>query len=487
MVRLNAVLHTLSFMVLLMAGMMVIPWGVSLWGNDGAARSFQLSIGLALIIGYVAWRFTRRRARELELQVRDGFLLAALTWAVLPAIATFPLLFQLPGLSFTDAYFEMVSGLTTTGATVLVGLDDLPLSLNFWRCFLEWVGGMGVVVLAVAVLPLLGVGGRQAFKAETPGPMKDAQLTPRIRQTARGLWVVYVLITVACIVGMMLAGLGPADAVLHSFTTVSLGGFSNHDNSFGHFDSPAVEAVTIFFMLAAGINFATHFLFFTKRKFSFYRRDQEAHAFWAMLIGAVLVVALYLWIEGVYDNFFTSLRHASFNVISVATTTGFASIDYGQWPWFAPIFMFFLSCFATCAGSTGGGIKMIRAQLLLKQAHVELRRLIHPNAQIMVKLNQQTFGASVLYAILAFVFIYGASIIFLSMLMLMSGTDLITGVSAVVSCVNGLGPGLGSVGPSGNYQGLTDAQTWICSFAMLLGRLELFTLLVVLTPDFWRR
>jgi trk system potassium uptake protein TrkH len=402
-------------------------------------------------------------------------------------VGTFPLLFQLDGMSFTDAYFEMMSGLTTTGATVLSGLDKLPVSINFWRCFLEWIGGMGVVVLAVAILPMLGVGGRQAFKAETPGPMKDAQMTSRIQHTARGLWLIYVCITVACIVGLLFAGMGPMDAVLHAFTTVSLGGFSSHDNSYAFFNSVTAECITIFFMLIAGINFATHFLFFTKRNFKFYKLDQEAHAFWKLMVVASLVVAFYLWNEGVYDNFFTALRHASFNVISVATTTGFTSVDYNQWPMFAPIFMLFLSCFSTCAGSTGGGVKMIRAQLLLRQAHAEMRRLIHPNAQIMVKLNQQTFGASVLYSILAFVFIYGASIIFLTLLMLLSDAELITAITAVISCINGLGPGLSQVGPSGNFQVLTDFQTWICSFAMLLGRLELFTLLVVLTPDFWRR
>ena len=487
MVRLNAVLHALSFVIVVIAGVLVIPWLVSLGVDDGASDSFFKAIGLTLMFGYIFWRMTRKRVGDPELQVRDGFLLAALTWAVAPAFAALPFLFQMPDLSITDAYFEAVSGLTTCGATTFSDLDKLPLSINFWRCFMNWVGGMGVVVLSVAILPLLGVGGSQAFKAETPGPMKDDKLTPRIAQTAKGLWGVYGLITSACMLAFWLGGMGVEDAVLHGFSTMGLGGFSSHDASFGHFNSPLLEGIAVFFMLLAGINFSTHFLALTRRTVNPYRIDREAHAFWLLMVASVLLIAYYLWRENTYADFLTALRFASFNVVSIATTTGFATTDYNLWPVFAPVFMLFLCCFATAAGSTGGGIKMVRAQLLLKQSYGELRRLIHPRLQVVIKLNGRTFGTSVLYSILAFVFLYGATIIVCTMMMLFSGADVVTGFTAIIACINSTGPGLNLVGPSTTFAVLNDFQTWVCSAAMLLGRLELFTLIVVFSPDFWRR
>ena len=486
MVRLASVLHILGLVILIIAGLMLIPLGVSCLLADGAQLAFAASSAIALGIGLLMALGTRSQARNRELQVRDGFLLAALTWLVTPAVATLPLLWQIPGLSFTDAYFETVSGLTTTGATVLDKLDALPVSINFWRTFLVWVGGMGVVVLTVAVLPLLGVGGSQAFKAETPGPMKDEKLTPRITQTAKGLWVVYAFITAGCVSGLWLAGMPAMDALMHAFSIMGLGGFSSHDASFGFFNSPAMEAVAIFFMLLAGINFATHFLFVTRRSFRVYRLDLEAQAFWWLMLGSVLLVAYFLWRENTYAEFLTALRFAAFNVVSIATTTGLATTDFNQWPMFAPVFMIFLSCFATCAGSTGGGIKMVRAQLLVKQSYGELRRLIHPRLQVVVKLNKQVVDRSVLHSVLAFVSLYGATIIFLTLLMLFSGCDVVTALTAIVACVNNMGPGLNLVGPATTFAVLSDFQTWLCTLAMLLGRLELFTLLVLLSPEFWR-
>jgi trk system potassium uptake protein TrkH len=471
---------------MLIGAVMIVPLGVSLYYGDQATSAFIESVLLVLLIGFGLWVATRKVAKKKELQVRDGFLLAALTWVVVPGIATLPFMLQLPGCSFTDAYFEAVSGLTTTGATVFSGLDAFPPSINFWRCFLVWIGGMGVVVLTVAILPLLGVGGSQAFKAETPGPMKDEKLTPRITQTAKGLWVVYTIISMACIVSFYAAGMTPFDAVIHSFSTMGLGGFSSHDASFGYFNSPLIEAVTIVFMLLAGINFATHYLVISKRSFRPYGMDKEAQSFWLVMVLSCLLVAYFLWRERTYDEFFTALRFASFNLVSIATTTGFANTDYNLWPSFAPVFMIFLSCFATCAGSTGGGIKMIRAQLLLKQSYSELKRLIHPRGQFSIQLNNQTFDKKVLYSVLAFASLYGLTIILCTLLMLFSGCEVITALTAVVACINNMGPGLNQVGPSTTYAVLSDFQTWICSIAMLLGRLELFTLIVILSPDFWR-
>lgn len=486
MQRLAGVFHILGFIILIFAGLMLFPTGVSWYLDDHAVWSFAIGMGVAATVGVVMWASTRDAARGRELRNRDGFLLSALTWMVLPALATIPLMLSIPSLSFTDAYFETMSGLTTTGATTISNLDQLPGSINLWRTFLVWLGGMGVVVLAVAVLPMLGVGGSQAFKAETPGPMKDAKLTPRIAQTAKGLWLVYVLITSACTISLWAVGMPMLDALIHTFSIMGLGGFSSHDASFGFFDSPAMEAVAIVFMLLAAINFSTHFLAFSGRTLQAYVKDNEAHMVWSVMLGSVLLVACFLWMHQVYPDFLTALRHAAFNVISIATTTGLATQDYNLWPPFAPVLMIFLSCFATAAGSTGGGIKMIRAQLLVKHCFSEMHRLVHPKSPMVVKLNGAVYESSVIDSILAFLFLYGASIIFCTLLMLLSGCDLVTALSAVVASVNNMGPGLNLVGPATTFAVLTDFQTWICTLAMLLGRLELFTMVVILTSTFWR-
>lgn len=484
MVRVIPVLNVLGVVMMIFAVAMVAPVAIAYFAGEAALAACGEAASITLGCGFLLWLLTRNSGREL--QPRDGFLLVALVWTVLPAFATLPLLFFLPGLSFTDAYFETVSGITTTGATVLSELDALPHSINFWRMFLVWVGGMGVVVLAVAILPLLGVGGSQIFKAETPGPMKDAKLTPRIAETAKGLWGVYALITLACIAGLKLAGMDWFDAVVHAFSTMGLGGFSTHDASFGFWNSPAIEAVTIFFMLVAGMNFSTHFLAFRRREFRPYRADPEIWVYLLVVIASCFGIAWFLLGNNVYADYWTALRFASFNVVSIATTTGFASTDYSLWPVFAPVWMLFLCGFATCSGSTGGGIKMVRAVLMVKQALRELRRLVHPRAYIPVKLGGAVVENNIVFAVLAFMLVYGGTIIILTMLLTASGLDLITSASAIVACVNNTGPGLGQVGPATTFAVLTDFQTWLCTIAMLLGRLELMTLLVVFTPGFWR-
>jgi trk system potassium uptake protein len=406
---------------------------------------------------------------------------------VLPAFGALPLMLQLPDLSFTDAYFEAVSGLTTTCATVLTGLDSMPVSINVWRCLMVLIGGMGILVLAVAILPLLGVGGSQVFKAETPGPMKDQKLTPRIAETARGLWVVYFVLASVCVLAYRAAGMSWVDAFMHMCSTIGLGGFAAYDASFGHFDSQAIEAVAILFMLIAGVNFALYFLVVKKRSLRPVLRDVEARTFLGLMGASVLTVAVFLWAQEVYPSFGEALRHAAFNVISVATTTGFATVDYAQWPPFAPVLMLFLCCFSTCAGSTGGGIKLARALLLLKQARRELTRIVHPRAVTPVTMGGGVVDAQVLFSVLAFMLIYGAVMVGATLVLLFTGLDIVTAFSAVIACLNNTGPGLGQVGPAGNYQGLTDVQTWVCSLTMLLGRLELFAVLVLFTRHFWRR
>jgi trk system potassium uptake protein TrkH len=408
-------------------------------------------------------------------------------WTTLPAFAALPLLIGIPGLSFTDAYFETASAMTTTGATVLVGLDHLPPSLNVWRAMLQWMGGMGVVVLAVAILPLLGVGGSQVFKAETPTPMKDTKLTPRITETAKGLWRVYLLLTVACGTAYWLAGMSPMDAVIHAFTTIGLGGFSSHDASFGYWDSPMLEAVAIAFMLIASINFATHFLVLRQRALAAYVRDPEAGMVVLVMLGSALLVAAFLFGHGVYDSYWTALRYATFNVVSIASTTGYSNTDFNLWPIFAPLWMLYLCCFASSSGSTGGGIKMIRALVLLKQSVREFTRIVHPRAVAPLRIGGTPVPNSLIFAVLAYMLVYGITMVGLSLLLTATGLDFITAFSAVTACINNMGPGLGQVGPATTYAVLTDFQTWLCAFAMLLGRLELFTLLVVFTPAFWRK
>jgi trk system potassium uptake protein TrkH len=405
---------------------------------------------------------------------------------VLPAFGMLPLLLHIPGLSVTDAYFEAVSGMTTTGATVLTDLDKLPASINVWRCFMVLIGGMGILVLAVAILPLLGVGGSQVFKAETPGPMKDEKLTPRIAGTARGLWTVYFVIALACMFAFRWAGMGWTDAFMHMCSTMGLGGFAAYDASFAAFGSPAIEAVAVVFMLAAGLNFALYFLVWRQRSLRPLWRDAEARAYVALMAGSVLLVTFFLLANGVYPDFTTAFRYAAFNVVSIATTTGFATTDYAQWPIFAPVFMLLLCCFATCAGSTGGGVKLVRALLLLKQAKREFRRIVHPRAIIPVKLGGVAVPNEILFSVLAFMLIYGAVLITATMLLLASGLEVVTAFTAVVACINNTGPGLGQVGPAGNFAGLTDFQTWVLTATMLLGRLELFSLIVLFTPGFWR-
>ncbi|MCX7891994.1 MAG: TrkH family potassium uptake protein [Burkholderiales bacterium] len=485
MVRVLPVLHVLSAVIAIFGLTMLVPLAVSLAIGDGASWAYDEAMLVTFAAGAALWGATRGHKREL--QIRDGFLLVSLVWTVLPAFATIPLMVAIPGLSFTDAYFESVSGLTTSGATVLTGLDHLPQSLNVWRTQLVWMGGMGVVVLAVAILPLLGVGGAQVFKAETPGPMKDQKLTPRIAQTAKGLWLVYGLITAACLLAFKWAGMTWLDALIHSFSTMGLGGFSSHDASFAWFDSARIDYVTVVFMLIAGINFGTHFLFFRSRSLGVYRRDPEALPFLAVAVGSGLFIALFLLEHRVYEDFPTALRYALFNVVSIATTTGFASTDFSLWPIFAPVWMLFLSSFATSSGSTGGGIKMIRAKLQVMQAWRELRRIVHPRALIPVKLGGQPVENNIIFAVLAFMLMYGATMIVATMLLTFTGLDIVSAFSAVIACINNMGPGLGEVGPASNYQGLSDFQTWVCTATMLLGRLELFTLLVVFTPGFWRQ
>ena len=480
-----AVAALVGRMVVLFALLMLVPLVFAVWDHDAAERAFLQGTAATAVVGLLLSALTRRFRREL--QPRDGFVLVGMTWLVLPMFGALPLWLAVPDLSVTDAYFEAMSAFTATGATALSGLEHLPLSVNVWRCFMMWVGGLGIIVLAVAILPLLGVGGSQLFKAEVAGPMKDQKLTPRIADTARVIWGTYFALSISCFLAYRAAGMSWIDAFLHMCTTVSLGGFSRYDASFGHWNSPLIEGVAIVFMLLSGISLIMYFVAWRAKSLRPLWRNTEVQAFYAVLLGSIALIATFLVVNGAYDTWLEALRHTAFHVVSVATTTGFASYDYAQWPLFAPLLMILLGCFATCAGSTGGGIKMVRMLLLIKQARRELVRIVHPNVVNPVVLGGNAVSDRVMQSVIAYMMIYGASLVGLTMVLLFSGLDVVTAFTAVIACVNNIGPGLGDVGPAVNYGGLSDFQTWVCTFAMLLGRLELLSVLVLFTPQFWRR
>ena len=486
MQRTLTVVHALGLLLVMFSTTYILPVATALIYDDSTILlDFLLAMVWTASAGVLMWMLTRRHKGELS--IRHGYLLVVTMWTAMPLFATIPLLLAIPDLSFTDAYFETMSAMTTTGATVLTGLDNLPPAINVWRHELQWLGGLGVIVLAVAVLPLLGIGGRQLFRAEMPGPMKESALTPRIADTARNLWIVYVAITLACIGALKWAGMDWLDAVCHAFSAMGLGGFSTHDASVGYFNSPLIEFVLIVFMLFAVINFATHFLALRGRSLSVYLRDAEAVAAVGLILASCLGIAFFLWWNGVYPDFLTALRHASFNLVSIATDSGYASVDFAQWPIFAPMWMFFLACICASSGSTGGGIKMIRTLVLFKQAGREFLKLLHPAVVNPMKIGGHVVPNNIVFAVLGFIALYLMTLATLTFVLLISGMDFISGFTAALASVNNIGPGLGSVGPSSNYQGLTDFQTWVCAFGMLVGRLEIFTVLILFTPHFWRR
>ena len=483
--RLAPILNVLGVVITVFGLSMLFPLIISVAIGDQAQLAYDEAVTITVGTGLVLWLISRRRHQDLK--ARDGYLLVVLIWTLLPAFASLPLMIYLPGLSFTDAYFETMSGLTTTGATTLSGLDDLPGSINLWRTQMHLIGGMGVIVLVVAVLPMLGVGGRQMFKAETPGPMKDTKLTPRMTETAKGLWAVYSAFTIACFLAFWIAGMTWLDALTHAFSVMGLGGFSSHDASFGYFNSVPMELIAEFFALLAGLNFASHFMALKQRSFSVYLHDPEVKWFLFIVLGSCLGLALFLWAKEVYLDFPTALRYATFNTISIATTLGLATDDFNTWPYFAGLWMLLLCSFTTSSGSTGGGVKMMRAILLYKQVSREVDKLLHPSAELPTRLGDMVVPNKIMYAVLAFAFVYVAAIVGMSFILIASGLDVFTSFSAIVATINNTGPGLGQVGPATTYAVFNDFQTWVCTFAMLFGRLELFTLLTVMSPAFWRK
>ncbi len=463
---------------------MVPPIGVSLWYQDGSWLAFLGGVATTATAGLLLWFPVRNIRRELRL--RDGFLVVASFWTVLGLFGAVPLLLSdAPQMRLTDAVFESISGLTTTGATVLTGLDSLPRGILYYRQQLQWLGGMGIIVLAVAILPMLGVGGMQLYRAETPGPVKDTKLTPRITETAKALWYVYLGITVACIFSFWAAGMDLFDAVSHGFSTVAIGGFSTHDASIGYFDSTVIEMITVVFMFLAGINFSLHFLAFRRGNVGGYLMDPEFRAYVTILFTLTVLVVVYLVITGEYGSLGESFTRGIFQAVSIATTTGFTTANYADWPGSLPVVLILVSFIGGCAGSTGGGMKVIRWLLIYKQGLREIVRLVHPAAEIPVKLAKRAVPDRVIESVWGFFSVYVILFGIMMTLLMMTGLDQVTAFAAIGACLNNLGPGLGDV--AANFAGVNDFAKWVCVAAMLLGRLEIFTLLVLFTSTFWQR
>lgn len=450
--------------------------------NDGTASVFGQAFAATAISGVVLYLLTQRV--NSELQIRDGFLVTAAFWIVLGLYGSLPfLLSDAMSVSVFDAVFESVSGLTTTGATVLAGLDSLPPSILLYRQLLQWLGGIGIIVLAVAVLPMLGIGGVQLYRAESTGPAKDSRLTPRITSTAKALFSIYLGLTVACAAAYYAAGMTMFDAVCHAFSTIAIGGFSTHDASMGYFDSDIILLVACLFMLISAVNFGLHFIAVTKRNPQIYRFDSETKFFsWMVLIAACVTCATLVFMNILPVE--KAITHGMFQTISIATTTGFASDNFSLWPSFLPTFLIMLSVMGACAGSTGGGMKAMRILLIFRQGRRELKQLLHPNAVIPLKLDHRRVRPEVVSAVWSFFAVYMFSAFILVLCMLATGLDFLSATSAVTAAINNLGPGLGSV--SANYASVTDPGKVILCVAMLLGRLEIFTLLILFTPTFWR-
>lgn len=479
------IIHIFGLITMGFSGLMATCLITSKIADDGASDAFFNGTLITMLLGALMYFPTLWTPKRVSRQA--GFLLVATTWSLTPVLCTIPLMIYMPTIGFTDAYFETVSGLTTTGATILSGIDNLPMSINLWRCEMNWVAGMGVIIFAVAILPILGVGGMQLYKAETPGSVKESDLPPRIAQTAKALWLVYAGITVACIIALRLAGMNWFDAICHAFSAMSLGGFSTHDSSIGFFNSFSIEMVLTIFQLLAAINFATHFVVLRKQSLNPYIEDREARYFLTLVLGSCILAALVLWHAGTYPDFFTALRYATFNLVSIATDCGFSNQNFNQWPIFVPMWMLFLSCISASSGSTGGGIRMIRTIILMKQTRLEMFKFIHPFAVRPLKIGDMIVSNHIVNSVTGFIFLYFISIVILVLTLLFSGLDFMTAFSAIITCFNNAGPGLNEVGPASNFAGLNDFQKAVCTFAMLLGRVQIFSIVILFVPEFWRK
>lgn len=479
--RIFAIQKVVGAVIALTGAVNLPPIALSLLDGDGWVMAYVDSLVACAVVGALLWLPVRRVRQDLRL--RDGFLVVTLIWLIACAACALPFMLGPTHLGVADAYFEAVSGLTTTGATVIVGLDALPRSMHLYRQSLHFLGGLGIIVLAVAVLPMLRIGGAQLFRAESTGPVKDSRLTPRIAETAKALWLVYLGLVIACALAYWIGGMGGFDAVTHAFSTVATGGFANYDASIGAFDSPLIELVAIVFMFLGGVNFGLHFIAWRRASAHHYFTDPETRAFVGILVGLALLLALNLWLAGRY-GLVDSLRHAGFQLVSNVTTTGFTTVGFTDWPGFAPLALILVGFIGGCSGSTSGGIKIVRIVILFKQGWREIQQLVHPRGRFIVKLGELSVPGAVLAAVTAFCTLHIACFTLLTLALASLGLDLLSAFSAAASMLNNLGPGLGVV--ASNFRDVGDAGVWLCSFAMILGRLEIFTVLVLLTPAFWR-
>lgn len=480
---LRMILRILGLLLMLFSLTLVPPVLVSLLFNDGVWDAFAIAMVITVVTGALLYLPNRRSQKELR--TRDGFIIATLFWTVLGTFGALPLMLDGPyALSVTDAVFESFSGLTTTGATVITDIDFLPEAIRYYRQQLQWLGGMGIVVLAVAILPTLGIGGMALYRTEIPGPLKDSKLTPRITETAKALWYIYASLTLTCILAYWAAGMTWFDAIGHAFSTVALGGFSTYDANIGHFDNVTIEMVCVLFMIVSAMSYSLHFAAWRDKRLSQYLRDPEARFLLLFLAGLALITVISLWLTATYRDSL-GLRHGLFQAVAVATTSGFGVVDFSVWPGALPFLLFVAAFVGGCSGSTGGGMKVIRILLIFKQGVREVMRLIHPNAVIAVKVGKVSVPDSITQAVWGFFSVY-VMLFFLMLIGVMAtGVDQVTAWSTVAATLNNLGPALGDA--ANHYGELPQLAKWILVLAMLMGRLEIFTVLVLFTPAFWRR
>lgn len=471
------VLNFFGLLLIMFGVSFSVPLFVAVLYEESLVTVFGLGMSILVGLGFLSWFFTKNNKQELSLS--DGFVITVLFWIVLSVSGSIP--FILFGFSVVDSFFESMSGITTTGATVVTGLDDLPRSLLIYRQLLQWLGGMGLIVLAIAVMPLLGIGGGQLFKTQTPGPMSEQRLTPRITSTARALWSIYLVLTVLCIFAYRFAGMSYFDAVSHAFSTVSIGGFSTHDLSIGYFDSVSVEVVCVIFMLLSAMSFAVHYSAIYRKQVLKYFYDPELRFFVSLLITILFLVCLSL----IANNIDAPVRKGLFQTVSIVTTTGFLTDEYSTWPAYISFMLLVGAFVGACSGSVGGGIKSWRVLIMLKHAYKQIFKIIHPDSVNTIKLGKKIVDSNVSEAVWGFFSIYIISFMILFLLVLATGLDFVSAFSSVGACLNNLGPGLGEIASS--YADIPSTTKLLLCFAMILGRLEIFTFLVVLMPAFWRR
>jgi len=481
--HLSTTLRVLGLLLMLFSSAMLVPLITALVADDHTVTGFLSALTITFFSGLLMWG--PARGSRHELRIRDGFLITSLFWTVLGLFGALPFLVtEGLNLSPTEAIFESISGLTTTGATVLVGLDDLPHSILIYRQMLQWLGGIGIIVVAVAVLPMLGIGGMQLYRAEIPGPSKDSKLTPRITETAKALFTVYVTLTAICAISYYIAGMSSFDAIAHAFSTVAIGGFSTHDASMAYFDNNAILILCSLFMCVSAVNFGLHFTAWRRRSLVPYGTDSETKFFAGVVLVGITITCAFLVLSGTIEPS-DAIVHGMFQAVSITTTTGFASENFALWPTFLPVMLLMFSFMGGCVGSTGGGIKAMRLMLIYKQGIRELKQLVHPQAVIPLKMGKRRVEAAVVSAVWSFFAVYMFAFITIMLLLMATGLDFLTAFSAVAASMNNLGPGLGEV--AANYAGINEVAKGLLCFAMLLGRLEVFTLLVLFTPMFWRK